>query len=125
MQIAFFLEVRGHRRQCPGEDLAGRAVDGDRVALLQRLPAHSHDALLEVDVELAHADHARQPQPTSDDRGVARRATARGEDACGRDHAVEVIRRGLGPDEHHELALALHLDGAIGLEHGPAHRRTG
>jgi hypothetical protein len=56
---------------------------------------------------------------------VRGRATARGDDPLRDGHAVEVVRRGLDADEDDLLAPVDPLDGVVGVEHGPTHRRAG
>ena len=55
---------------------------------------------------------------------MGRRAAAGGQDPLGHGHAVEVVGRGLDPDEDDLLAAADPLDGDIGVEHGLADRRA-
>ena len=89
-------------------DLAGRAVDRDDLAL-----AHGHavdlDELPRDDVDLRArfgTAHRGRAHAARDDRGVAHEPAARREDALGRDHAVEVVGRRLGPHEDHVLRPA-------------------
>ena len=53
------------------------------------------------------AADGRRPHAAGDDRGVAHQPTARSEDALGRDHAVQVVGRGLGAHEDHALAVGV------------------
>src|SRR2546430_17166023 len=75
-----------------------------------------HPAGLDVDVELARAAHRRRAHAAGDDGGVAHETTARREDALGRDHAVQVVGRGLRPHEDDVLAVVVVLLGGVGGE---------
>ena len=103
------LEVAHHDgvgdRHGAGEHLAGRAVDGDDVALAEGLAAAHPDLLgLGVDVERLGAAHARTAHAAGDDGGVGGLAAAAGEDAAGGDHAAQVVGVGLLADQDHVLA---------------------
>ena len=50
-------------------------------------------------------DHGRDPPAAGDDRGVARQAATRREDAGRPGHAVDVVGRRLGPDEDRGRAV--------------------
>jgi hypothetical protein len=58
-----------------------------------------------VDVDLAGAGHAGSAHAASHDSRVRRHAAARGQDALGRFHAVDVVRRGFGADQDDGFAL--------------------
>ena len=72
--------------------------------------------------QLVAAGHARLADLAGDDRGVDGRAAARGEDALGDGHAVEVVGRGLDPDEDDLLAAADPLDRACRRRRRPGRR---
>ena len=78
-----------------------------------------------VDDQLGAAGDARLADLAGDDRGVRRGAAAGGQDALGHGHPVEVVGRGLDPDEDDLLAAADPLDRDVGVEHGLADRGAG
>ena len=117
VRVNLALEVADDRggddRDLAEVDDAAGAVDRDHVALADRDPAGGgeqpglgvHGEFLgAADAGLAHAagDHGR----------VAGLAAAAGQDALGGDHAVQVVRVGLAPDQDHLLAVGRELDGA-------------
>src|SRR6185369_6041212 len=106
-QLLLFAEVGLDRGEVAEEDLAGRSVDGDRVALVHDLVADTHLTFREVDVERRDAGDAWKAQTARDDRRVTRRPTPSGEDPGGRDHPVEVVRTRLGTHEHDQLLRSL------------------
>ena len=124
-ELLLFAEVRLDRRELTEEDLAGRSVDRDRVALAHDLVADTHLPLREIDVERRDAGDAREAQTARDDRGMTGRAAAGRQDAGRRDHPVEVVGTRFGAHEHDELFGSLELDGAIRVEHGAPGRGAG
>ncbi len=120
------LEVLDDRRRYDGYltevHLAGRAVDGDDVALLDDPPAHRHPAALGVDLQVLGATDTGLAHAAGDDGRVRGLAAARGQDALGGDHAVEVVRVGLAADEDDLLAGAGPLDRGVRVEDGLADR---
>ncbi|MCY1172797.1 hypothetical protein D9M73_129410 [compost metagenome] len=56
---------------------------------------------------------------------MAGHAAARGEDALGGVHAVNVFRAGFGADQDHRLARCRALLGGVAVEHGKARGRAG
>jgi hypothetical protein len=121
-----FVEVRvvagGGGRDGAHEDFARGAVDGDHLALGVLLAGQRHDARVEVDVQLGDGGDAGLADLPRDDGGVGGHPAARGEDAGGDGHALEVLRRGLDPDEQHVLALGGPLRGLLRVEDGHALR---
>ena len=65
-----------------------------------------HPAALGVDLELLGAADTGLAHAAGDDGGVRGLAAARGQDALGGDHAVEVVGVGLAADEDDLLAGA-------------------
>ena len=114
------LELGRPERGLAGEHLAGAAVDRDPLALGELTPVHREVPGPLVHLQLLRADHARLPHAARHDRGVRRHAAAGGEDGLGHHHAVEVLGRGLAPDQDHRLARAAELLGAVGVEHDRA-----
>src|SRR5690606_7560127 len=101
------------------------AVDGDQVALLDDVPAgHRHPAALGVDLQLLGAAHTGLAHAAGDHGRVGGLAAARGEDALGGDHAVQVVGVGLAADQDDLLAGAGPLHGGVGVEDRLADRRT-
>ena len=85
----------------------------------------SNRPALDVDVELARAAHRGRAHAAGDDRGVAHQPAARREDALGRDHAVQVVGRGLRPHQDDVLAVVVVLLGGVGGEVHLADRGAG
>ena len=112
---------RTTRESCTGhlalEHLAGGPVDRDEVALLDHGPVRGRElAVPHVDVEGVGAAHAGAAHASRDDGGVRGLAAAGGEDACGRDHAVQVVGRGLAADQDDLLAVLGPLHGGGRVE---------
>ena len=121
------LEVAGelgaHQGHGAQDDVAGGAVDGDDVALVEHdVGAGDGDLLgLGVDLQGLGAADAGGAHATGDDGGVAGLATVAGQDALGGDHALEVVRRGLPAHEDAGLVLVGAVDGLLGGEDDLAH----
>ena len=88
-------DCRGRELSLPADDLAGGAVEGHPVALVQLDAAQREPPVLLVDDELGASRHARLAPPASHHRRVARHASPRGEDTLGRVHPAHVLGRGL------------------------------
>ena len=99
------------------DDLAGRAVDGDDVAFMQKHTGRLQRLALEIDMHGGGADHAGAPHAARHHRRMARHAAARGEDADGGMHALHVLRRRLDARQDHGVALRLEMHGLVGVEH--------
>ena len=97
--------------------MAGAAVDGDDVALLQRSLADDGAARRVVDDDLLATRDAGLAHAARHHGGVGRHAAARGENAFGGVHAVNVF--GAGLDAHQDDAVVQRLQpfGLIGIEH--------
>ena len=83
-------QVRYHGRDLPGKDLTGCAVDRDPVAFLVDLFADGHLLGLNVDVEGRHSDDSGFAELARHEGGVGGAAALAGQDAVGRQHAVDV-----------------------------------
>ena len=123
------LEVPHHQRvpdrHVAVEHLAGRAVDGDDVALgHDQAVRRGHPAGLDVHVERVRAAHAGATHAACHHRGVRGLATAAGQDAAGRHHPVQVVGVGLPADQDHGLTALGPLDRDVRVEHDPADRGT-
>ena len=121
LELGLLLEPRGHGREGAQVQRAGRAVEADPVALLEVGPGDVAVGLLAgvVDDQVGRPGDARLADLAGDDRGVGGRAAAGGDDPLADGHAMEVVGRGLDPDQDDLLAALDPLDGGIGVEHGP------
>ena len=91
---------------CAGKDLAGGAVDADRIAFLAHLTATPVSvSFVVVDLQVAGAADADLAHLAGDQRRVASYAAASGENALGGDHAAEIFGAGFEAGEHDLLAL--------------------
>ena len=79
---------------------------------------------LVVDAQRAGARDAGLAHAARDHRRMRGHAAARGEDAFGGVHAVDVLRRGLDPHQDDLLAVGLELRRLVGREHDLAGRRA-
>lgn len=119
------LDDRGrYDRYLTQVHLAGGAVDGDDVALFDDLTADRHPTALGVDLEVLGAADTGLAHAAGDDGGVRGLAAARGQDALGGDHAVQVVGVGLAADQDDLLAGTGPLDGRVRVEDGLADGRT-
>ena len=91
LQPGLVLEADLHGRQGAQVDLTGRAVEADRVALLEGDPVGRGGACLVVHDERRAAGHAGLADLARDDGRVGGGAAACGEDALAGGHAVEVV----------------------------------
>eukprot|EP00982_Pelagococcus_subviridis_P013843 31285-Pelagococcus_subviridis.AAC.9 len=90
---------RGRRElRLAADDLAGRAVQRQPVALVELDAAQRQPPVLFVDDELAASGHARLSPPARDDGGVRGHPAARGEDSLRGVHPADVLRRHDLPD---------------------------
>ena len=92
LQIGLVLETGGDGRQRTDEHFAGRTVEADRVAFLERNAVRGCRPVGVVDLELVNAGHTWLADLPGHDRRVARGSTPRGQDALRDGHAVEVVR---------------------------------
>ena len=118
-----FLQLRivGRRLQSIElalDDAAGGAVERDPVAGFEHLTFDAHFAGFFVHVDVAGTGHAALAHAARDHRGVTGHAAARGENALGDFHAVNIFRRGFGAhqDDGNLLAGPGFLDGFVGAE---------
>ena len=122
-------ELAGHlrldHRHRADQHLAGRAVDGDDVALLQGDAAGLHRLRRVVDADRAGAGDAGLAHAARDDRRVRSHAAAGRQDALGGVHAVNVLGRGLDAHQQHLVAGRLKRLGLVGGEDDLAARRAG
>ena len=79
----------GRARDRPVEDLAGGAIDRDDVTGIEDAVADDDPAV--ADLDPGRTDDGGDPPASGDDRGVARQAAARGQDAGRAGHPVDVI----------------------------------
>ena len=107
------------------DDLAGRAVDRDPVAFLERPALDGHRVGAVVDEELAAAGDADPAHLPGDQGGVRGHAAAGGQDALGRVHALDVLGRGLDAGQDDLLAALGPGLGVDGVEDDAARGRAG
>ena len=113
----FARHRRLDHRHPPRQHLAQRSVDGDDVAGLEGARADAHGAAAVIDPDGAAAGDAGLAHAARDHRGVRGHAAARGQNAFGRVHAVNVFRAGLDPHQDDLAAIGLQFGGLIGGEH--------
>ena len=113
----FARHFRLDHRHPPGQHLAQRSVDGDDVAGLEGARADAHGAAAVIDADGAAAGDAGLAHAARDHRGVRGHAAARGQNAFGGVHAVNVFRAGLDPHQNDLAAIGLQLGGLVGREH--------
>ena len=108
-------------------DVAGGAVEGDPVALMEGLAAERENFLVLVDDDVAAAGNAAGAHAARNDRRVGGHTAADGEDALCIVHALDVLGRGLETDENDFLfAFVDHpVGGVFGGEYDFAARRAG
>ena len=94
------VDRRADERDVVGRDGAGRAVDGDEVALAQHALADADLASVEVDVERGHARDRGAAHAARHERGVRGLAALGGEDAARGVEAGDVV--GLGERAHED-----------------------
>ena len=108
-----------------GEGLTGGTVERQPVAFLQRhlLAAHGHTHFLalRVDVDVARAGYARGAHAAANHGCVAGHAAARGENALGHFHPVNIVRHGLFAHQDDRSRGGL-LHGIVGVEYDGSHR---
>ena len=97
----FAGKLRLAHRHLAGEHLSGRAVDGERIALLHRDAAGGHGLRTIIDAQRAGAGDAGLAHAARHHRGMRGHAAARGENALRRVHAVNVLGRGLDAHQDH------------------------
>ena len=98
-------------------DLAGRTVERNPVALLDRIAVDLDRACLVVDLQLAGTRHAALAHTARNDRRVRRHTAACGEDARSVEHPLQIFGRSLDTHQHRLLTrLGQHLFGIVGEE---------
>ena len=112
-------QLRLDHRDGADEDLAGGAIERDGLAGAAPLAAGRQRLAGVVHGDAAGAGDAGPAHAARDHRGVAGHAAARGQDALGGVHAVDVL--GAGLDAHQDDRLA--LGGARPPPHRPRRRR--
>ena len=114
------------RRDVAEHHLAGRAVDRDVIALADHFLAavDAHLGGLVVDLQHFAARDADLAHLAGDQGRVRGHAAARGEDAFGGVHALDVFGRGLDADEDDRHAVLREADGVFGVEGDDARRRA-
>ena len=123
--LEVLAQARRDERERPVEDLAGRAVDGDLVALVDDDVADRDGLGVGVDLDRRGAGDAGLAEAAGDDGRVARHAAVGGEHALGLEHAVDVVGGRLEADEDDGLAGGALLGGRVGVEDGRADAGAG
>ena len=97
------------------DDTAGGAVERNPVAFLEDLSLDAHLARLFFDLDIARAGHAALAHAARDHCGVTGHTAARGQNADGDFHAVDVFGRGFRADQDDRIFLAVAglLDGIV------------
>ena len=107
-----------------GQHLAGRAVDGDDLALLERYAAGAQRVGGIIDADRAGAGDAGLAHAARHHRGMGCHAAAGGENAFRGMHAVDVFGAGLDPHQDDLAPLRLQQLGFVGGEHDLAGGRA-
>ena len=123
--VQVLVDGRLDHRDRAQDDLAGRAVDGDQVALSHGLAVDREQAPGQVDFDHLRPRHTGLAHPAGYHGRVAGLAAARGQHAPGHDQAVDVVGVGLDPDQDDGLALFTQRLGAVGVEDRLAAGRAG
>ncbi len=97
-------------------DVAGGAVDGDVVALVEGLSAQGEYFLLLVDINFAAAGHAAGAHAARDNRRVGGHAAANGQDALRDRHTLDILGGGFTANQDDLLALLGPLFGILSGE---------
>ena len=98
-------------------DIAGGAVDGDKVALAERLARELELLVLLVHLDVAASGDAALAHTAGDDRRVRGHTAADGEDTLGRLHTGDVLRGGLESDEDDLFAARFPRLGVVRREY--------
>ena len=122
--LEVLVEARRHEGHRTAEDLAGRAVHRESLALFDGAPTDDHAAALDIDLETLDARHARLAHAARNHGRVRRHAAVRGDDALRHDHPVDVVGRGLPAHEDHRCAGLATALGRVGIEHDLANAGT-
>ena len=113
------------RRHAPDVNVAGGAVDGDLIALLNGGAVRGEGPVMLVHLDGARPDDAGPAHAAGDQRRVAGRAARLREDAPRLDHSMHVVGIRFDSDEDHVLTLLAPVGGRVGVEHGFAAGRAG
>ena len=118
------VDLRRDERQARSEDLTGRTVEGDHVALVDDGVTDRQGGGLGIDLDAASTSDTGLAHATGDHGCVGGHATVGSQDALAHDDAVDVIRGGLEADEDDLLALGATLSSDVGVEDGLANGGT-
>ena len=110
-----------------GENLAGGSIERQPVAFRQgdglAVDGDADFLLRFADGDFLGAGHAGRSHAAADHRRVAGHAAARGENALGHFHAVNIVGHGLFAHQD-DGSLGGLLDGIVGVEHDGSHRSS-
>ena len=123
--LASAFEQRLLQGQLADEDMAGEAVDRDRVAFADRGAVGVELAVGHAELDRVGAADRRDALAARDDGRVRVRAARARQDALGRDHAVVVVGRRLPSHEDHALPRLAPRLGLVGREDDRAGRGAG
>ena len=112
------VDLRGDERQGSSEHLAGGAVQGDGIALLDDGVANREGPGLVVDLDAARPGDARFAHATGDDGCVRGHAAVGSEYALGLQHAVDVVGGRLETDEDDAITGSAPIGSYVGVEDG-------
>ncbi|CEG08892.1 hypothetical protein BN961_02312 [Afipia felis] len=118
-------QFRLDHRHLTGQHLTERAVDGDDIARLEGAVADRHRAATVIDADAARAGNTRLAHAARHNGSVRGHAAARGEDALGGVHAVNVFRRRFDAHQHDLAAIGMQLGSFIRGEHDLTGRSAG
>ena len=121
------LHARFDRRNAARKDLAGRAVQGNRIAGAQHERPAAHLQFLAgiIDLQSFAADHRALAHAAAHQRGVRAGPAPRGQNALRGVHAVDVFRGGFDADQHDRPAGGGREFRVLGREHDLAAHRAG
>ena len=109
--------IRSNRRDALAVDVAGRAVEGDDVALFIDFAREGELLVLLVHFDVAAAGDAAGAHAARDDRRVGGHTAAHRQDALRIVHALDVLGGGFQSYQDDLFALLALLDGIFGREH--------
>ncbi len=111
-------------RHAAGHDLSAGAIERQHIAFVECPCADLQAAACHVDGDCRGAGDAGAAHAARHHGRMAGHAAARGEDALGRMHAVNVFRARLDPNQDHRIATVGPFLGGIGIERDPPRGRA-
>jgi len=117
--LEVLVDARRDQLEGLAEDLTGRAVQGDDIALVEDVIADGQLLAFDVDLDRGRTGHTRLAEAAGDNRRVAGHAAVGGQHTLGHQHAMDVVRSGLVANQDDSLALLALLGRGIGIEDEP------